>query len=1016
MDNGTAMGGQRFASGMTVLVRGEEWLVTEAHELPGPEDAAPVTRLVVTGTSPLVRDQTAIFFHAEGLDRIKPLLPEHTYLVKDSTEGFRRSRLFIEALLRKTPLPQGEQRLATVGSHLVDDLLYQREPSKRAFANLRPRLLIADAVGLGKTLEIGLLLSELIRRGRGDRILVVTPRHILEQFQHELWTRFAIPLVALDSTGIARMQQRLPAGRNPFDYYKRVIASIDTLKSARYREQLRGVEWDAVVMDESHKLISKTSRNNQLARVLAPTTHAFILASATPHNGDDESFNELISLIDPTAIVDVKQRATREQLEHLYVRRHKMSPDVAAQIGAEWAKRAQPKFVDCPATKAEEAVLDELYETWIRPPDGRTAPLTGQGSQLFPITLLKAFLSSHTALLATIDERINEVGKRIKKDPGRTGQYLLEREALERLQTLAEVVRSEAAAEGSPDPAKLTALVKELKEIRVGPKSPTRVVIFSERKATIDWLYEVLPGRLDFEQPVAVGKEKGVTGPIRILHGGQSDDAQQRIVKDFALEDSDVRVLLTSDIAAEGVNLHRQCHNLVHYDIPWSLITIEQRNGRIDRYGQRASPQIRVLIHRSADPAHDADETVSKALARKEDAAHRTLGEAGALMGFRDEEREAESIEKAYLAGRDIDEVVPDKPDDEDDIFLAAARSVAADAGVARSRSEDEVLRQSRLFPSMKEFVKDAFTEAYGDPSAAIGLTWLEPADYPDTFEFELNRDTGRLSDLQRRLSALPQSYLDERQVLMKMTLTFSADVARRRLELARKNSGEKPKRKGAATKEQKAQESGWPDISYLTDQHPVIEWLVDKVLASNAAENAGTHRLTAPVIAAHVPEPVFLVNGRYSNRQGKPTVMAWMAFRALPTGFALDPREFVQVLHDAHVNGEMHLRDVGDLTALQARVPAAIEAARAEMRRRRAAEEDRLMAPLQEYAERLAVWEKENAVRFEQLTLIGVRARAEKRVRKTATALKELIEELATDGEPMLRLIAVLVPVQKGE
>ncbi|MGP3935327.1 helicase-related protein [Nonomuraea sp. KM88] len=1016
MGNGTAFGEQRFASGMTVLVRGEEWLVTEAHELPGPDDAAPVTRLVVTGTSPLVRDQSAIFYHANGLDRIEPLLPEHTRLVKDSTEGFRRSRLFIEALLRKTPLPQGEQRLATVGSHLADDLLYQRMPSKRAFASLRPRLLIADAVGLGKTLEIGLLLSELIRRGRGDRILVVTPRHILEQFQHELWTRFAIPLVALDSAGIARMQQRLPAGRNPFDYYKRVIASIDTLKSARYREQLRGVEWDAVVMDESHKLISKTSRNNQLARVLAPTTHAFILASATPHNGDDESFNELISLIDPTAIVDVKQRATREQLEHLYVRRHKMSPDVAAQIGAEWAKRAEPMFVDCPATKAEESVLDELYGTWISPPVGRTAPLTGQGSQLFPITLLKAFLSSHEALLATIDERIKEVRKRIEKDPKCTGQYLLECEALTRLQTLAEVVRAEAAAEGRPDPAKLTALVKELKEIRVGPKSPTRVVIFSERKATIDWLYEVLPSKLGFEQPASVGKEKGVTGPIRILHGGQSDDAQQRIVKDFALEDSDVRVLLTSDIAAEGVNLHRQCHNLVHYDIPWSLITIEQRNGRIDRYGQRVSPQIRVLIHRSADPAHEADETVSKALTRKEDAAHRTLGEAGALMGFRDEEREAESIKKAYLAGRDIDEVVPDEPEDEDDIFLAAARPAAADAGVAATLSEDEVLRQPRLFPSMKEFVKDAFTEAYGDPAAAVGLTWLNHADYPDTFEFELNRDTCRLSDLQRRLSALPQSYLDERQVLMKMTLTFSASVAQRRLELARKNSGEKPKRKGAATKEQKAQESGWPDISYLTDQHPVIEWLVDKVLASNAVENAGTHRQTAPVIAGDVPEPVFLVNGRYSNRQGKPTVMAWMAFRALPTGFVLDPREFVQVLHDAHVNGEMHLRDVGDLTALQGWVPAAIEAARTEMRRRRTAEEDRLMAPLQEYAERLAVWEKENAVRFEQLTLTGVRTRAEKRVRKTATAVKELIEELATDGEPMLRLVAVLVPVQKGE
>ena len=150
---------------------------------------------------------------------------------------------------------------------LADPLGYQQAAVRKALdqANLRTRILLADAVGLGKTLEIGMILAELIRRGRGERILIVTPRHVLEQMQNEMWSRFAIPFVRLDTLGIQRVRQKLPATRNPFSYFKRVIISIDTLKSRQYLDHLRRQTWDAVVIDESHN-VTNSEHAEQPAR------------------------------------------------------------------------------------------------------------------------------------------------------------------------------------------------------------------------------------------------------------------------------------------------------------------------------------------------------------------------------------------------------------------------------------------------------------------------------------------------------------------------------------------------------------------------------------------------------------------------------------------------------------------------------------------------------------------------------------------------------------------------------
>lgn len=941
----------QYPPGAQILVRDEVWLVRNATRTE--HDGA---RIEAVGASDFVRDQEAVFF--DKLDRIELLDPRRTRLVRDDSPNFRRSRLFLEAVLRKTPLPQAERGLALADSFLLDALPYQQRPAQLALSgrNLRPRLLIADVVGLGKTLEIGLTLAELIRRGRGERILVVTPQHVLEQFQHELWTRFAIPLVRLDSVGIERIQREIPAGRNPFTYFKRVIVSIDTLKNTdQYKHHLERINWDAVVIDESHNLINKGSLRNQLARTLAPHTDALLLASATPHNGDARSFAELISLLDPAAIRD-PEHYRADDIKHLFIRRTKVSPEVREQMKGQWADRGPSRSVRVAATPAEEKVFEELAAVWL-PSDGSKSV---SDVPLFPYTLLKSFLSSHTALKATVTTRIKTLEK--KDDPEATAA---ERAALHRLLELASGMTEK-------DSGKFGALLEQLREIGVGPKSDTRVVVFSERVQTLEWLARTVPAALGF-------KGKAAEQAARVMHGGLSDEQQMQCVEDFGLADTPVRILFTGDVASEGVNLHRQCHQLVHYDVPWSLIRIEQRNGRIDRYGQPHQPQFRALILTSAVDGAKDDTLVSERLLERESEAHRSLGTAEAVSGLYRAEAEEKSLIQDLLRGRDVDESLDaDRTsgaggDDGVDDFLAdffgavndepeedaADGDAGGDGGGAVPRAD-----VPRLFGSAREFLDEALREVYPDAH--------------DRLDLSIDPEQGLLSfvppsDLVHRLKALPPEYVREQGLRDRLKVTFNRRLADSSLVRAR----------ASAT-------SSWPDISLLTDLHPVMEWLTDKVLVR-------LDRQEAPVLTADVSRPTYLVQGIYSNALGRPTVVKWMA---VTTDGEVDD-DMVAVLRRAQVGPTMANPDLAHDTALLAEaIPGVLDTAEAFLERHREAWDEPLRAPVEEYKARLGAWEQPTP------TAGGGTAPTATRDR-----LASLADSLLTTGRPMLRVLAVLAP-----
>jgi ERCC4-related helicase len=1015
-----------FAPGAQVRIRDEQWLVKSVAES---RDGLMVE---VSGVSPFVRGTDAVFY--SGLDQIDVLDPRKTRLVPDDTSKHAKARLYLEAVIRKTALPQTEHGIALADSFLMDRQEHQLRPAELALSmrNPQPRLLIADVVGLGKTLEIGITLAELIRRGRGERILVVTPAHVLEQFQRELWTRFSLPLVRLDSTGIQRIQQEIPAGRNPFAHFKRVIVSVDTLKSATYAHHLENITWDAVVIDESHNLVNKGTRNNRLARRLAEQTDALILASATPHNGDAESFAELIRMLDPAAIADPKNYKVAD-LDHLYIRRTKTDREVRDGLkGKPWAERGPSLPVPAPATAKEVAVLEKLASEWTPGDPDRSSvcadPLVGYN-------FLKAFLSSHVALRISLARR-REYLDNPKSGTTKGGKARTEAEESARRAALAAESKALAELEAlvadltDQDSAKLDALVRTLRDcLGVGPGSERRVVIFSERVDTLNWLAQEVPARLGFKKknqakPDATRPWKAYDGAVEVMHGDTTNDQQQQeIVDRFGRLEEPVRLLFTGDLASEGVNLHHQCHDLIHYDLPWSLIRIEQRNGRIDRYGQAVSPEFRALILTADVPWRRDEERgetltlddrlVGARLLRREEQAHEIEtgeGSAEAVTGLYNDKKEEDRLTRDLIKGGTVERSIKQSQQESGGVLaglLAGANARLADPTAAPATLGKAPVRQADV-PHVF-----AHTKAYFQ--AAVDLIY--PQADREALDWKPETAGGRIEftppdDLQYRFRELPKSYLEQEKILTTpkyegtLRITFDKNYAADRLEAARNA-------KQGKTDQPTSQ---WPNVSYVSDIHPVLDWVTDKVLAKLRYDEAfvlayrpdadKAKRIDAALPAA-LTGPVYLLQGVYSNAAGKPTVVEWMAVTGLAEGTPRVWRMDSAFLAACGVGPDMPGRGRPvDPDLLKTLVPAAVDAAETHLRERRADYDKQVDSYLAPYEDRVEVW-KQGA-----LIAVGNQEHRRRQVYDTAARRRDLVRRLRTDGDPMLRVLAVLEPL----
>ena len=511
---------------------------------------------------------------------------------------------------------------------------YQLDPVVRAIQMPRVNLLIADDVGLCKTIETGLVAQELILRQRVRRILVVCPSSLQVQWRDQMRDKFGLEFRVVNSDLLRQLRRSRGLHVNPWTHYPRLITSIDFLKRDRplrlMREVLPGEgeaiyprRFDLLIVDEAHNIAPSgaghyavDSQRTAAIRLLTPHFEHRLFLTATPHNGYSESFTALLELLD-------SQRFARgvspdpNQLQVVMIRRLKQ------ELPPNWD--GTPRF---PVRQLEALTVDYSDDeqaanadlkryTELRCKAARDNKVELTATEFVLKLLKKRLFSCPQAFLTTLEQHRKTLQEGKRRSPRQLSQpsvAILRRQldqieedfadddnyedsaqdavdrssrlfcplSAEEQELLTRMQRWAEAASHRPDSKAQRLLDWINSHIRPGGEwSDQRVIIFTEYRATQKWLFDLLAGQ-------------GLAQDDRLmtLYGGMNSEERERVKAAFqaGAAISRVRILLATDAASEGLDLQNHCANLIHYEIPWNPNRMEQRNGRIDRHGQRANP------------------------------------------------------------------------------------------------------------------------------------------------------------------------------------------------------------------------------------------------------------------------------------------------------------------------------------------------------------------------------------------------------------------------------------------
>jgi superfamily II DNA or RNA helicase len=629
-------------AGQLVEVRRRQWVVADMQTSPAGNGHSPPQHFVTLSSidEDSLGEQIEVVWEIEPGAHIIEKAGLPTISGRDDTQTLEA---FLDAVRwgAATNADRGFLQAPFRSGVSIED--FQLDPLVRAIDMARANLLIADDVGLGKTIEAGLVIQEMLLRHRARTVFVACPASLQEKWRVEMLEKFGLEFKIVNTHYVKELRRARGIHANPWTSFPRLIASIDWIKSGEPLRLLRDIlpvrasyprKFDILVVDEAHNVAptgsahyALESQRTQFIRKVAPHFQHRLFLTATPHNGYTESFTSLLELLDD-------QRFSRnilpdeKQLSQVMIRR--LKTDLVDKDGNPIYPKRNLQALSVPFT-ADERAIHKILDSYCENRETTCQNIGAMGTKFVNGLLKKRLFSSPAAFASTLERHFTTLTSgKVQLKPDALADRILRKAILKAEEDYADDGQVEAAQTEAIDEATKRCAPPTEEELGLlsrmrdwaqrashkmdskgraivewieanlrsdGQWNDRRVILFTEYRTTHQWLQQILASH-------GYGGDR-----LGTIHGGTDQEEREKVRAAFQTnpKDAAIRILLATDAASEGIDLQNYCNCLIHVEIPYNPNVMEQRNGRIDRHGQKHNE---VLIWHPVDGGEATGDTL----------------------------------------------------------------------------------------------------------------------------------------------------------------------------------------------------------------------------------------------------------------------------------------------------------------------------------------------------------------------------------------------------------------------